>query len=333
MDGKAMRISWTSWKVCLQTFIGLLSIVIISAPAVAAGLKLLNVPPAEGGPAITLAVWYPSADKPSPVTFAPFTMPAAKDAILEGHGLPLVVISHGRGGSFVMHHDTAEHLADAGFVVAALNHPGDTTLDKSLFYDLSVYIQRPLDIKRVIDYMIGVSPFAPAIDPNRIGIYGFSRGGYTALVVIGANPDFALGLPLCEGRKDKICDQIRAHQYPNGPLLHDRRIKAAVLADPLSSFFTAGNLATITIPIQLWGSELGGDGVDPKTVEAVNAGLNAPHTFTKVMHAQHFSFLTVCPPEFAAQEPAICKEPAGLDRAQFHERFNDAIAKFFRDHL
>jgi hypothetical protein len=43
--------------------------------------------------------------------------------------------------------------------------------------------------------------------------------------------------------------------------------------------------------------------VEPKTVEAVDTALKAPHTFTKVEHAQHFSFLTVCPPKIAEQEP------------------------------
>lgn len=198
--------------------IGLLAAVIMSAPAAAAGLKFLTLPADASGPAITVAVWYPSADKPSPVTFGAFTALAAQEGKIDGHGLPLVVLSHGPGGSFVVHHDTAEHLADAGFVVAALNHPGDTALDKSLFYDLSIYMQRPLDVKRVIDYLTGASPLATTIDPNRIGIYGFSRGGYTALVAIGGNPDFALALPLCEGRTDKICDQIRAHEYPSACL-------------------------------------------------------------------------------------------------------------------
>jgi predicted dienelactone hydrolase len=316
-----------------QGFIGLLAAVILSSPAAAAGLKLLNIPADASGPAITVSVWYPSADKPSPVTFGPFTVLAAQEGKLSGRGLPLVVLSHGRGGDFVVHHDTAEHLADAGFVVAALNHRGDTALDKSLFYDLSVYVQRPLEVKRVIDYMIGVSPFAAAIDPNRIGLYGFSRGGYTGLVVIGADPDFALGLPRCEGRNEKVCDQIRAHAYPKEPLTHDRRIKAAAIADPPSVFFTSANLAGITIPVQLWGSELGGDGVDPETVEALNTALNAPHTFTKVEHAQHFSFLTVCPSNFAEQAPVICKDPPGLDRAQFHEQLNEALTKFFGAHL
>lgn len=313
--------------------IGLLAAVVINTPATAAGLKLLTVPADPSGPAITVAVWYPSADKPSPVALGPFTALAAQDGKIEGHGLPLVVLSHGRGGSFAGHHDTAQHLADAGFVVAALNHPGDTALDKSLFHDLSIYMRRPLDVKRVIDYLIGASPWAATIDLNRIGIYGFSRGGYTALVAIGANPDFSLGLPSCEGRTDKVCDQIRAHEYSDEPLTHDRRIKAAVVADPLSVFFTAEGLAGITIPVQLWGSETGGDGVKAKTVEAVDTALKAPHTFTKVEHAQHFSFLTLCPPNIAEQEPVICKDPPGLDRAQFHEQFNDALTSFFRTHL
>lgn len=313
--------------------IGLLATVMMSAPAAAAGLKFLTVPADPSGPAITVAAWYPSADKPSPVTFGPFEALAAQEGKIDGRGLPLVVLSHGRGGSFVVHHDTAERLADAGFVVAALNHPGDTALDKSLFYDLSIYMQRPLDVKRVIDYLTGASPLATTIDPNRIGIYGFSRGGYTALVAIGANPDFALGLRLCQGRSDKICDQIRAQEYPKEPLTHDRRIKAAVVADPLSILFTAEGLAGITIPVQLWGSEKGGDGVEPETVEAVNTALKAPHTFTKVEHTQHFSFLTVCPPKIAEQEPVICRDPPGLDRAQFHEQFNEALTKFFRANL
>ena len=42
--------------------------------------------------------------------------------------LPLIVISHGQDGWFGGHHDTAEALADAGFVVAAINHPGDNAL-------------------------------------------------------------------------------------------------------------------------------------------------------------------------------------------------------------
>jgi predicted dienelactone hydrolase len=313
--------------------IGLIFAVAINGHAAAAGLKLIQIPADAAGPVITVAVWYPSTDASSPVTFGPFTVSAAEGGAVSGHGLPLIVLSHGRGGSFVGHHDTAERLADAGFVVAALNHPGDTSLDKSRIGEISVYVERPLDVKRVIDYMTGASTLAAAIDSNRIGLYGFSRGGYTGLVAIGANPDFALGIPLCEGRTDKVCEHIRAGEFPREPLTHDRRIKAAAIADPLSVFFSADSFSGVTIPVQLWGSETGGDGVEPKTVEAVDAWLKAPHTFTKVAHAQHFSFFTVCPSSIADLEPMICKDPPGFDRAGFHQRLNDELTAFFRAHL
>jgi predicted dienelactone hydrolase len=54
--------------------------------------------------------------------------------------------------------DIAETLADAGFVAVAINHPGDTTSDMSRSGDLSVFIERPTDIKRLIDFMIDASP-------------------------------------------------------------------------------------------------------------------------------------------------------------------------------
>jgi predicted dienelactone hydrolase len=317
--------------------VGLFFALIMSAPADAAGLKLLTVPADASGPEIIVLIWYPSKDKPAPVSFGDIPMMAARDGTFDGpgdgKGLPLVVLSHGAGGSSVVFHHTAERLADAGFVVASPNHPGDWARDRSQYYDLSVYVQRPLHIKRAIDHLTGAASVATMIDAGRIGMYGFSRGGYTTLVVIGADPDFGLRLPMCEGRTDKICDQIRAHDYPTGPLTHDRRIKAAVVADPLAIFFTAEGLAGITIPVQLWASEKGGDGIDPKAVDALNTQLKAPHTFIKVENSQHFSFLTVCPPAFAERNPDGCKDAPGFDRAQFHDRFNEELIKFFRANL
>jgi predicted dienelactone hydrolase len=55
-------------------------------------------------------------------------------------------------------------------------------------------IERPADIKRLTDFMLGAWPEAAKIDRERIGLFGFSRGGYTGLVVIGGNPDFRAGL-------------------------------------------------------------------------------------------------------------------------------------------
>jgi predicted dienelactone hydrolase len=56
-------------------------------------------------------------------------------------------------------------LADAGFIVAAINHPGDTYLEMSRSGDLSAFVERPTDIKRLI-------PIARRICSTAADIFG-----------------------------------------------------------------------------------------------------------------------------------------------------------------
>jgi predicted dienelactone hydrolase len=48
--------------------------------------------------------------------------------------------------------------------------------------------------------MLGEWPDAARIDAERIGLYGFSFGGYTGLAVIGGNPDLRKGCPTAKRR-------------------------------------------------------------------------------------------------------------------------------------
>jgi predicted dienelactone hydrolase len=166
-------------------------------------------------------MWSPCSAAPGEIDLGDVTLPGVKDCPIAGDKLPLVVISHGRRGSFLSHHDIAETLADAGFVVAAINHPGDTASDTIRSDDLSVFVERLNDIKRLIDLMTRASPAAANIDPGRIGFFGFSRGGYTGLVLVGANPDWALASAFCEQSSSHTCEQIRAKEFPDQPLSHD----------------------------------------------------------------------------------------------------------------
>ena len=188
---------------------------------------------------------YLCSQPPEKVDLGKITLPGVKDCPLPDKNLPLIVVSHGRRGNFIGHYDTYEVLADAGFIVAAINHPGDTVLDLSRTDDLSIYVERPNDIKRLIDFMVGASPLASNIDRERIGIFGFSRGGYTGLAVIGANPDWASATDLCQQSTTRVCEQIRAKEFPGQPVTHDPRIKAAVIADPLTVFFTPNSFGEI----------------------------------------------------------------------------------------
>jgi predicted dienelactone hydrolase len=299
--------------------------------ALSAGIQALKVPSDGSSPALSGAVWYPCAIAPTAIKVGPFEISAAKDCPITGAKMPLIVVSHGRRGSFLGHHDTARALADAGFVVAAISHPGDNALDGSHSDDLSAFVERPADIKRLIDYLLGPWSNAAAIDPDRIGLFGFSRGGYTGLVVAGANPRFSPDIGMCVGQTSALCDGVR--QGKGEPLVHDRRVKALVIADPLSIFFTKTSFDDVRVPIQLWRSEHGGDGVTPESVAAVADELPVKTDFRTVPNAQHFSFLPPCSDELAERAHDICREASNFDREAFHKQFNAQVPEFFRQAL
>ena len=303
-----------------------------STLARAAGFRLIDIPADAEGPAINGAMWTPCTEPAAEIDLSKVTLPGVKDCPISGDKLPLVVISHGHGGSFAGHHDTAETLADAGFVVAAINHPGDTGSDMSRALDLSEFIERPTDIKRLIDFMLTASPAASKIDPHRIGFFGFSRGGYTGLVVIGADVDWDNVTRRCEGATIRVCDQVRNKEYP-AHLTHDPRVKAAVIANPLAIYFTAASFASIKVPVQLWNTEHGGDGVEPEDVAAVDKSLPAPHEYHFVPNAGHFVFLAPCPADLMARRPELCTDPPGFDRVAFHKQLDADVLAFFRNHL
>jgi predicted dienelactone hydrolase len=306
--------------------------------AQAAGFRFIEVPADAGEPALEGAMWYPCSEPPGEIDVGKMaagvrvTVSGVKDCPLSGDKLPLVVVSHGMGAFFADLHDTAESLADAGFVVAAVDHP-DMSRDTGRFGFLSRLVERPTDIKRLTDFMLGISPAASRINPERIGFYGFSAGGYTGLVLIGANPDWASATVLCEPYR--LCEQIRGKEFPTQPPVHDPRIKAAVLADPGPIFFTADGLAAIKVPVQLWASERGGP---RERVDAVAKSLPGKHEYRVVPNSRyaalggHFAFV-ICPPALATKRPEVCADAPGFDRVAFHKEFNADVPAFFQTHL
>jgi predicted dienelactone hydrolase len=118
----------------------------MAAPVQAAGVQFITVPADSRGPVLTGAVWTPCALPVQEVKLHDLRGPGVLGCPIVGDGLPLVVISHGKAGWFGAYHDTAETLADAGYVVAAINHPGDNAFEASRTV-ISNAVTRPTDIK------------------------------------------------------------------------------------------------------------------------------------------------------------------------------------------
>ena len=198
---------------------------------------------------------------------------------------------------------------------------------------MSEFIERPTDIKRLVDFMLERAPDAAKIDPARIGFFGFSRGGYTGLALAGGNPDFLNASIPCPDPKLPLCVQLLRKEAPAAPFAHDPRIKAFVIADPLNAYPTADSLKDVKAPIQLWASQFGGDGVAPETVPALAAALPSKPEFHLVPGAAHFAFLAPCSAELAKVAPEICRDGNGFDRAAFHREMDAKVVTFFTARL
>ncbi len=302
----------------------------LASPTEAAGIQILH------SDALAGAIWYPCAGKPMDVPLGDLAPPAdimltgVKDCTVTGTKLPLVIFSHGRGAWFGAHNDTAVALADAGFVVAAINHPGDNGNDSSKRDTLSVLGSRPADMVHLVDFLLHEWKDKAVIDPATIGFFGFSLGGYTGLVLVGAKPDFERLASVCK-ETTGICGQLHIGETPPRPP-YDVRIRAAVIVDPPSGVFTQEGMAAIAIPLQYWRSELGGGGVDQSGTARVARSLPG-NPEVHAVSAGHYAFLAPCSPQLATAVPRICADPAEFDRGAFHREFNASVTRFFRKHL
>lgn len=288
--------------------------------------------PDPGDQSLALRIWYPASldarNRP------------------DRANLPLIVISHGTGGGLNGHADTAIALARSGYVVAAMNHTGDNYRDDSYIAKGKHLIGRPRHVSRVVDFMLKVWPHRDRIDPERIGMFGHSAGGFTALIMAGAVPDMTLGRAHCRNRPDAWdCQYLKKHGFdvekakapPDGAWVHDARIRSIAIAAPAIAYaFAPDRLADVRVPVQLW--EAGHDDVvedSPELIRKLLAHDAVDHR--AIPGAGHFSFLAPCSLGFHATieimglfgTPAICDDPAGFDRTGFHRKFNAALIGYF----
>ncbi|HYC05020.1 MAG TPA: dienelactone hydrolase family protein [Azospirillaceae bacterium] len=152
---------------------------------------------------LALRLWYPADGEAAPavrVTYAGTLPPAAPGGQPTPYGyagiaaenakpsakgpFPLVVISHGFSGRATTMAWLGENLASKGYVVAALDHnDGTYTGPQSL---IPALLFRPMDQRAVISKATSDPELKPLVDANRVGIVGYSMGGYGALNLAGA---------------------------------------------------------------------------------------------------------------------------------------------------
>ena len=286
--------------------------------------------PDPGSEPLDLMIWKPTA-------------PAASGS------RPLIVISHGTGGSNTGHSDTAAALAQAGYVVVAVTHTGDNYRDTSGVGKGTHLLPRARHVSRTIDFMLRTWPEHAQIDQHRIGMFGHSAGGFTALVVAGAEPDLTRTATLCRHQPEAwTCRYVERHGLSRDKLAgqkniawsHDPRVRSIAIAAPAVGYaFDRERLAHVNIPVQLWGAET--DDIVDDSADLIRRALPAPPEYHRVAKAGHFSFLMPCNGTMRTLitvmhwfgTEAVCDDPAGFDRERFHQDFNRSLVGFFRRSL
>ena len=314
----------------------LLCLAVTRAIAADVGFEEVKIPNGHEPP-LTAGIWYPTDAPATPHALGNATQTATPDAPIAGNHLPLVVMSHGGGGWYDGHYDTARALAHAGFVAAAVGHDGDTFKDQSKVLQLW---RRPAQLHRLVDYMLREWRGRGQLDKTRIGAFGFSNGGFTVLVAAGGTPDLSTLLPFCKAHPDHdLCETLRKagvdlHAIPSVPAsawIHDPRIRAIVVTAPAFGFaFGRSGLAGVRVPVQLWSANDDRHQPHPFYDEAVRDDLPRAPEYHAVDNAGHYDFLPPCDARLAKTQPEICSSLPGFDRALFHAQFNADVVRFFQ---
>ncbi|HUS83252.1 MAG TPA: hypothetical protein VM013_08385 [Dehalococcoidia bacterium] len=153
-------------------------------------------------------IWYPAAESAKNATQDEI-LKGVTDAELARDNLPLPIImfSHGSGGTTWQSTFYTTHLASYGFVVVAPPHPGNTAADCLPCVNVEglvdSFLNRPPDMTFVLESMLDLnddpaSPFYQALDGSRVGISGHSFGGLDVvrMAAEGSSTPFAAALAM-----------------------------------------------------------------------------------------------------------------------------------------
>ncbi len=312
------------------------------------GFKETELPEADGDRSLHVVIWYPTTDGAQAVMVGEnrvfYGIHVLKDARPVGIAHPLVVLSHGYGGSWRNLSWLAGELVGQGYVVAAPDHPGTTTFNRKPAEAARLW-QRPHDLSRVIDALTTNPSLAGLIEPNRIAAIGHSLGGWTVSALGGARFSADQFAEDCKAHPNpRTCDLsaelgiVQGRRTPLGDDLSDKRVGAIVSLDlGLARGFTAESLYAFHVPALVVGAGVDIGGL-PAQRESGYLAANLPaatSSYVEIPDATHFSFMQLCKPGAAdlieAETPGdgiVCKDGGKRDRAAIHRQVADMITAF-----
>ncbi|MEM0898736.1 MAG: hypothetical protein AAGI92_02160 [Pseudomonadota bacterium] len=317
-----------------------------TAEAEVAGLQIAEVFMPHHDKTARVAVWYPTASSELPSLYGSNPVfegvEAQENAPLVEGSHPIVLLSHGMGGTDRSLAWLGAAFAKRGAITIAVNHPNSTWGD----FDMSEGVKhwtRALDMSASFDAVLDRAEFARSIDLDRVMAAGFSFGGWTALSLGGAKGSHSGFIEACETHTEmEACGLLmsdRVKLQSQDPTLWnasyaDERVKFVVAIDP---GFVWG-LENENVADVVSATTLIGFGSEADRMLATNfdesglASLREDWTIERFDPAYHFSAMPICTSKGEAileaeNDDPVCTDPVGSDRAAIHARIVDLIAE------
>ena len=308
------------------------------------------------------AIWYPAATTatkketifggpPEQEVFAPVTVSPDAEISRAVQEYPLVLLSHGTGGSAMQVMWLGYYLAARGYIVAAVNHHGNTAAEQQrAAQGFLLYWERARDLTAVLDRLLADPVFGARIDRNRIGAAGFSLGGYTVILLAGGVFNLREFGAFCSSRRrDFTCGP--QPEFPDAPTLfaklkkadplvqeslghasdsyRDRRIKRVfAIAPALGGGFTKVGLSKVKIPVRIIIGRA--DKVAPLPTNAQRYANLIKGASLVVLPGEigHYTFLAECT-DHGKVVLDICRDAERIDRALVHRQVAQLAFEFF----
>ncbi len=298
---------------------------------------------------IKVEFWYPTNEKDTTLerkTELPFILsPTIRNAIFIKHTFPLVILSHGTGGNRFGLAWLAISLAKRGYVIAAPDHWGNTFDNKIPEYFVR-YWERPLDMSFLINQILTDQSLSQYISKYKIGMVGFSFGGYASLALAGADLNCNLlktNSKTQQGKKEfnvpelgdlrKLIETIPCERVQNS--FKDSRIKAFVAIAPALGlgFDNIEQTKSINSPILIIGAK--NDQIAPISTNAQNYKNLIPSSKYIMIEGKvgHYIFLNEGNESLKKEATKYYKDDKSINRDAVHRKVEKEIIDFFQDVL
>ena len=264
--------------------------------------------------------------------------------------LPLIIMSHGTGGSSLQMLWIAEKLVKHGYIVVGVNHHGNTAIEQKKYAEgYKLWWERTQDLSVVLNKLVTDDKWSLFIDQDKIGVIGFSLGGYTAISAIGGITDISLFTKFCQSEeRDFTCDsqkEFSSIEAEFNKVKSSKRVKesmrrqhdsfkideikaAFVIAPAVAQVFTKKSLQGITVPVSIVVGT--NDKIAPARTNAQRISLliNGAR-YSEIFNAGHYTFLSSCTDLGRKYLRYLCNDHESIIRGKAHNRVSNNALDFF----